>query len=357
MKLLVHGNSLGPGNERMRLAAAGLALRGHEVAWIGRHAPDGLVPSGVIRHVPRAARNRLERYDLVLGGAHQPFRTAANGWFAAVHGMLLGLDPAAIRAWSMAERWAWGSLDSGGLFEASAGDAETDVAGVPVLRLGAWSLDEIPAAPDATHADVEALERACEHWIARRRGHAARPAAFLDRDGTLVIERGYLAHADDLELFPGVPRALERLRASGLTLIVVSNQSGVGRGFFPLGRVHEAMARLRRELRIHGIELDAIYFCPHRPEAGCECRKPGSTLLLHAASNLNIALKRSVMVGDKRLDVETGHRVGAAGILLRTGYGRDEEQREPEPGWKPPEFVADDLEAAAAWIEERHAVD
>ena len=117
------------------------------------------------------------------------------------------------------------------------------------------------------------------------------------------------------------------------------------------------MARLRRELRARGVELDAVYFCPHRPEAGCDCRKPASALLRHAAANLNLALRRSAMVGDKRLDVETGHRVGSAGILLRTGYGRDEEQRDGEPGWKPPELIADDLEAAAGWLEERLALE
>ena len=355
MKILVHGHSLGPGSERMRLAAAGLALRGHDVVWLGPNAPPGLVASEAIQYRPRGVRSRLAPADLVLGGAREPFRTAAHGWFASVHGMLLGLDPAAVRGWSMLDRWAWGSLDSGGLFEAGAGDSETDVAGVPVVRLHAWSLEPVPEIPEATHSDVEALERACERWIARRRGHAPRPAVFLDRDGTLVVEKGYLSRADDLELFDGVPRALERLHQAGYMLVVVSNQSGVGRGFFPLVRVYEAMARLRRELRARGVELDAVYFCPHRPEAGCECRKPASALLRRAAANLNLAPRRSAMVGDKRLDVETGHRVGAAGILLRTGYGRDEEQRDSEPGWQPPDLIADDLETAAGWLEERLA--
>jgi histidinol-phosphate phosphatase family protein len=337
----------------MRLAAAGLALRGHDVRWLGRHAPATLVEAGVIRHFTRPVRRRLEPADLVLGGARQPLRTAANGWFAAVHGMLLGLDPAAVRGWTMFDRWAWGSLDSGGLFEAGTREAQTDVAGVPAASLGAWSLESPPETPASSHPDVEALERACERGIARRRGLSPRPAVFLDRDGTLVVEKGYLSHADDLQLFAGVPRALARLHAAGFILVVVSNQSGVGRGFFPVARVYEAMARLRGELRSRGVELDAVYFCPHRPEAGCDCRKPGSALLKQAASNLNLALRRSAMVGDKLLDVETGHRVGAAGILLRTGYGRDEEQRAPELGWKPPEHVAEDLEAAAIWLEER----
>jgi D-glycero-D-manno-heptose 1,7-bisphosphate phosphatase len=113
--------------------------------------------------------------------------------------------------------------------------------------------------------------------------------------------------------------------------------------------VHEAMARLRRRLRAEGVELDGIYFCPHRPEAGCTCRKPGSLLLERAAEDLGLSLRGSYMVGDKRLDVETGHRVGARGLLVRTGYGRDEEAREGS-AIETPDAACDDLPAAAEWI-------
>jgi D-glycero-D-manno-heptose 1,7-bisphosphate phosphatase len=194
-------------------------------------------------------------------------------------------------------------------------------------------------------------------WRRARVGRASRAAVFLDRDGTLVVERGYLAHADDLELLPGVPAALRSLKAAGFALIVVSNQSGVGRGLFPRSRVYEAMARLRLALRDHGVELDAIYFCPHRPDAGCACRKPGIELVQSAVANQRLELGASVMIGDKLLDVATGQRAGARGILVRTGYGRDEERRvagEELP--RPPSFVADDLAAAAAWVIE-HRLD
>ena len=118
-------------------------------------------------------------------------------------------------------------------------------------------------------------------------------------------------------------------------MVVISNQSGVGRGFFPLSRVYEAMARLRHVLREHGAGIDAIYFCPHRPEAGCACRKPGIELLLRAAEDLQLSLARSAFVGDKLLDVQTGHHAGALGVLVRTGYGRDEEQQiATRPGLK-----------------------
>jgi D-glycero-D-manno-heptose 1,7-bisphosphate phosphatase len=212
-----------------------------------------------------------------------------------------------------------------------------------------WS-DDLPAdGADPGHGDTEVLERACERALARQRSRAARPAVFLDRDGTLVREVGYLSDPDDLELLPGVPQALRDLQAAGLALVVISNQSGVGRGLFPLTRVHQAMARLRTRLRGEGIELDGIYFCPHRPEAGCACRKPGGLLLERAAEDLGLSLRASAMVGDKRLDVETGHRVGARGLLVRTGYGRDEERKEGT-ALEAPDAVCDDLGAAAQWI-------
>jgi histidinol-phosphate phosphatase family protein len=190
----------------------------------------------------------------------------------------------------------------------------------------------------------------------RARGHAPRPAAFVDRDGTLVVERGYLSHAEDLELLPHVARGLAILQRAGYAIVVLSNQSGVGRGFFPLARVYEAMAKLRRDLRAQGVDLDAVYFCPHRPEAGCACRKPGTALLRDAARNLNLALKRSVMIGDKLLDVETGHGAGGLGILLRTGYGADEEQRATSVG-RPPDAIVNDLASAAEWLVARGGVD
>jgi histidinol-phosphate phosphatase family protein len=173
---------------------------------------------------------------------------------------------------------------------------------------------------------------------------------FADRDGTLVIERGYLSDPADLELLPGVPAALRRLHAAGWPVIVVSNQSGVGRGIFPLARVHEAMAALRHALRAHGVELDAIHFCPHRPEDGCDCRKPGVALLRRAAEDLDLSLARSVFVGDKRLDVDTGHRAGARGVLVRTGYGADAARELPVAGEAPPDAVCADFAEAAAWI-------
>jgi histidinol-phosphate phosphatase family protein len=171
---------------------------------------------------------------------------------------------------------------------------------------------------------------------------------FLDRDGTLVRETGYLANPDELELLPGVTRALRNLSDAGVPLVVISNQAGVGRGLFTAARVHEVMARLRRRLRAEGVEISAIYFCPHRPDEGCPCRKPKTGLLERAAEDQHLSLAGSVMIGDKRIDAAAGRNAGGRGILVRTGYGREEEGRTDVPG-PPPSQVCDDLAAAVAW--------
>jgi D-glycero-D-manno-heptose 1,7-bisphosphate phosphatase len=199
---------------------------------------------------------------------------------------------------------------------------------------------------------VEILERACERTIARHRSHALRAAVFLDRDGTLVREAGYMGNPDDLELLPGTGAALRTLASAGFPLVVISNQAGVGRGLFDLRRAYEVMARLRSELRAQGVELDAIYLCPHRPDEVCACRKPGTALLSRAAEDLRLRLEDSVMVGDKWIDVVAGQRAGAASVLVRTGYGREDESRF-QPGERPPDAVFDDLAQAVSWIQAR----
>ena len=346
MRILVDGRSLEPGG-RLAVAAAALALRGHPVTWFGGPAPDPAFPTVT----GNAALSRLGS-DLVLAGSRTPFGSGLLARRSGTAVLVLDLEPARAASWSLPERWAVSSLDVSALIAPEG--AEAARAGrvvVPLDRIGLWSDEPPPASgPDAAHSDTEVLERACERAFRRHRGRAPLPAVFLDRDGTLVVERGYLTDAADIELLPGVPEALQRLRSAGYLLVVVSNQSGVGRGFFSAATVHAAMARLRRTLRARGVELDAIYFCPHRPEAGCACRKPGVALLERARDDQEINLARSAMIGDKLIDAETGRRAGGRGLLVRTGYGRDEEQRVVSGGEPAPDAVVDDLRGAADWI-------
>lgn len=182
---------------------------------------------------------------------------------------------------------------------------------------------------------------------------ARRPAVFLDRDGTLIEEKHHLAEPHEVSLIPGVAESLRAVRAQGHPVVVISNQAGVGRGLFPESRVHAVMARLRQLLRAEGVELDAVRFCPHAPDAGCDCRKPGGRLLRDAAHDLRISLRDSVMVGDRWIDVDAGRAAGATGVLVRTGYGREEEREGAAVGRTDP--VLDDLPAAARWFLDRQA--
>jgi D-glycero-D-manno-heptose 1,7-bisphosphate phosphatase len=147
------------------------------------------------------------------------------------------------------------------------------------------------------------------------------PAAFLDRDGTIVHDRHYLADPDGLELLAGAGAALRRLSELGFLLVVVSNQSGVGRGLFTLDDVERMNARLRDLLAREGVVLAGIYVCPHHPDDGCRCRKPEPGLIETAAAELGIDLGRSIMIGDRDSDVAAG---AAAGLTaMRVGDGGD----------------------------------
>ncbi len=176
-------------------------------------------------------------------------------------------------------------------------------------------------------------------------------AVFLDRDGTINEEVGYLDRIEKLRILPGAAEAIGMFNRAGLKVVVVTNQSGIARGFFDEAFVEETHRHLLDLLRKQGARIDAFYFCPHHPTEGlgayrldCACRKPRPGLLLRAAAEMGIALEDSFMVGDMPKDVEAGIRAGARGILVRTGYGRD------MPA--PPEaaYIAEDLIDAARWI-------
>lgn len=143
----------------------------------------------------------------------------------------------------------------------------------------------------------------------------------LDRDGTLIVERNYLADPSGVELLPGVTEGLRELRGMGLGLIVVTNQSGIGRGYFSLSQMDAVHARMNELLAAGGASLDGIYVCPHVPEDSCECRKPRPGMLLRASSEHQFPLEDAVVVGDKDCDVDLGREVGAMTIQVTTGYG------------------------------------
>ena len=168
----------------------------------------------------------------------------------------------------------------------------------------------------------------------------------LDRDGTVIEDRHYLADPAGVVLLPGAASGLRRLAEAGYRLVLLTNQSGIGRGLLSLDDMHRVHDRLRALLAAHNIHLDGIFFCPHAPDAGCTCRKPATGLFDQAAQALQIRAERACVIGDKAADIELGRAVGARSLLVRTGYGRTEEA---SIGCRA-DGIVDDLDAAAAWI-------
>ena len=179
---------------------------------------------------------------------------------------------------------------------------------------------------------------------------APRPAVFLDRDGTIAEEVGYLNHPSRFRMFPFAAAAIRRLNEAGLPVVVVTNQSGVGRGYFPESLVHSVNELMKKDLAATGARIDAIYYCPHTSADQCDCRKPKASLLERAAREHSLDLPRSFVVGDRYGDIELARRVRARGILVRTGYGEGELAWHSAKWPGQPDFVADDLRQAADWI-------
>ena len=148
------------------------------------------------------------------------------------------------------------------------------------------------------------------------RNGAGRPAVFLDRDGTLIEDVGYPRDPETVRLLEGAVEALAALRRAGYALVVVSNQSGIGRGIVKQEQAEAVHERFVEELRAHGVELDDVRYCPHTPEDACDCRKPAAGLLLASADELGIDLARSFMVGDNPTDVDAGRAAGCRTVLL-----------------------------------------
>ncbi len=188
-------------------------------------------------------------------------------------------------------------------------------------------------------------------------GAIPRPAVFLDRDGTINEQMGYINHISRFVLLPGVGQAIRRLNEMRVAVVVASNQSGLARGYFPESLVEAVHEQMKRQLAAEGAHVDGIYICPHHPEArvaryrlDCPCRKPKTGLLEQAARDLGLDLPRSFMVGDRWSDLHCGAAVRARTVLVRTGYGRGEELYIGPQERLRPDYVAEDLGAAVDWI-------
>ena len=188
---------------------------------------------------------------------------------------------------------------------------------------------------------------------------ASTPAVFIDRDGTLNLDSGYIADPEGLVLYPFAGQAVRLLNENGIKAVVVTNQSTVARGYCSAEMIDVIHAKLRSELQKDGAHLDAVYYCPHHPEIGvepyrveCQCRKPKAGMLHQAQREHNIDLSRSYVIGDKTLDIEMARSVGASGVLVLTGFGRDSVRRlEGKP--LQPDFVSENILEAVRMILDR----
>jgi D-glycero-D-manno-heptose 1,7-bisphosphate phosphatase len=169
----------------------------------------------------------------------------------------------------------------------------------------------------------------------------------IDRDGTINVERNYLSSPEQVELFPQSADGIKLLRSLGLPVVVVTNQSAIGRGLFDLETLDSIHERLNDLLNEQGAAVDAIYFCPHLPEDNCDCRKPRAAMAEQAAKEFNANLSQSFLIGDNDCDIELGKNINATAILVRTGYG----ERVLSESKTKPDYVVDNLLEAACLIE------
>jgi D-glycero-D-manno-heptose 1,7-bisphosphate phosphatase len=180
---------------------------------------------------------------------------------------------------------------------------------------------------------------------------------FMDRDGTVSKEIGYVNHAARYELLPRTAAAIKVLNEKGIKAFLATNQAGVARGYFPEERIKEVHDKLENLLEKEAAYLDAIYYCKHHPDVGegeykqdCDCRKPDPGMLKAGAEEFDLDLSKSYMIGDKISDVEMAHEVEAQGILVLTGYGRGNYENDRDQWATEPDYIAEDLYDAIEWI-------
>jgi len=187
-----------------------------------------------------------------------------------------------------------------------------------------------------------------------------RPAVFIDRDGTINEQRGYINHISQFVLLPGVGKAISVLNKNNHTVVITSNQSGVARGYFPINLVKEIHELMEQKLAKDNAHIDRIYFCPHHPDGvvpeysrECDCRKPNTGLIKKAKAELDIDMETSYVIGDRLLDIEFAHNANLPGILVLTGYGKGESKYSMPHKSITPAYVAENLLRAVQWILEQ----
>jgi D-glycero-D-manno-heptose 1,7-bisphosphate phosphatase len=191
-----------------------------------------------------------------------------------------------------------------------------------------------------------------------------RPAVFIDRDGTISEEVGYINHPSRFSLFPFAAEAIKHLNENGWLAIVITNQAGVARGYFSEEMIHTVHGQMAKELEGAGARLDAIYYCAHHPSVGappyrldCDCRKPKPGLISRAARDLDINLGESWMVGDRYSDIELAGNAAVKSAFVMSGYGRGEWEHERQAWTRQPDLVAENLLAAVRLIVRNETVE
>lgn len=179
----------------------------------------------------------------------------------------------------------------------------------------------------------------------------SRPGLFLDRDGVINQECHYLHDPTDLVMIPGVAEAIAAINRRAVPVVVVTNQAGIGRGYYDVPAYQSVNRAISEILAASGAHVDAWYFCPHRPDAGCSCRKPLPGMLLSAAQDCSIDLSRSVLVGDKTSDLQAARAAGTRTVLVRTGYGREVESELIAQRSTLADHVCDSLGEAVPYLE------
>lgn len=182
-------------------------------------------------------------------------------------------------------------------------------------------------------------------YLFKKNAGLEKPAAFLDRDGTIIHDRPgyYLLSASKMKLYKKSVPALKIIQDLGFRLIIITNQSAVARGYMTLEKSREINAALAKTLKKKGVLIEGIYFCPHSPQENCSCRKPKTGLVKEALKNHKISLKDSVLVGDKKSDMELAAKLGIKAVFVKTGHGRSQ----PEKNGFVPELITENIMGAA----------